>query len=65
MEESKPKLTMYVDKADVYEDDYLVATFAIFDSESYTLTIDNKLVTPDNLREMADILAKLQKELTT
>ena len=63
MEESKPKLTMYVDKADVYEDDYLVATFTIFDSDTYTMTVNEKIVTPDNLRELADILEKLEEGL--
>ena len=63
MEEPKPKLTMYVDKADVYEDDYLVATFTIFDDTSYTMTVNEKIITPDNLRELASILEKLEKGL--
>ena len=63
MKESKPKLTMYVDKADVYEDDYLVATFTIFDSETYTMTVKEKIVTSDNLRELAGILEKLEEGL--
>jgi hypothetical protein len=63
MEESKPKLTMFIDKADVYEDDYLVATFKMFDGDSYTMTVNEKIVTPDNLRELADILEKLEERL--
>ena len=54
---------MYVDKADVYEDDYLVATFTIFDSDTYTMTVNEKIVTPDNLKELADILEKLEEGL--
>lgn len=60
-EQTKQKLTMFIDKADVYEDDYLVATFSIFDDTSYTMTVNNKIVTPDNLRELADILEKLEE----
>ena len=63
MKESKQKLTMFIDKADVYEDDYLVATFTIFDGASYTMTVNEKIITPDNLRELADILEKLEEGL--
>lgn len=62
-EQSKQKLTMFIDKADVYEDDYLVATFAIFDADTYTMTVDNKIIKPDTLRELAGILEKLEEGL--
>lgn len=62
-EQNKPKLTMFIDKADVYEDDYLVATFSTFDDTSYTMTVNNKIVTPDNLKELANILEKLEENL--
>jgi hypothetical protein len=63
MEGTEPKLIMYIDKADVYEDDYLLATFTIFDADTYTMTVNEKIITPDNLRELAGILEKLEEGL--
>ena len=61
-------LKLYPTEFEVYDDEedkYQVAKFTAFDEETFSISIEDKIISPDELRKIADMLdasLKLLKE---
>ena len=51
-------LQAYATKIEIYDGDCLVCELSAFDEDSFMVSMDNSAVSPQDLREIADILQK-------
>lgn len=53
-------MKIYITEIEIYDDDkqspMLLAKLKCFDDETYSITIDDKIIDPDDLRKIADLL---------